>query len=237
VAYLAATGEGGVFAVVDAAGGKAYPDIVAASLQFSPDSQRAVYVVRSNDPKSPSLAFDPKGPVVYSLVDGPVQHRWYVFIDVGGISFDHRGRVVYLGSTQCETIDGDPSHAYAQVIEGREANLLWEEGRAIDGPCQAHAVMDGPDQRVMVNGELGPIYTSVADVRISPDGQHVAYRAVDLVKGVQREFIVLDDTEIIQPVGRKIVALTFRGPRVLGVVMHADDKVTRMSMAIGAADE
>ncbi len=234
VAFIARTDQPGMFVVTGKGKGKAYADIVPESLRFSPDSARAVYVTRAN--RSGSLRFNPKGKVLWRLVDGEAEGAQYVYIDVGGMGFNDRNEVVYLGSHECQIIDDDPVHAYAQVVGSAEAKQLTEEGVYPDPPRRPCTVAEsGGGQSVTIDGRLGTLYKTVNDVQVSADGRHVAYRAMAYVKNMPREFVVIDDAEVVLAPGEKIGGLMYVAPRILAGVVYKAGKFTHLSMAIAAA--
>ena len=236
VACIARGDKPGLFVVTGAGKGKAYADIVPESLRFSPDSRRVVYVTRAS--RTGSLRFDPKGKVTWRLVDGVAEGSQYVYIDVGGMGFNERNEVVYLGSHECRIIDDDPVHAFAQIVGSAEARQLTDEGVYPEPPRRPYTVAEpGGGQSVTIDGRLGTLYKAVADVQVSADGRHVAYRATAYVKNLPRDFVVIDDAEVVLSPGEKISALTFVAPRLLGGVIYKDGKFTHLSMAIASAEK
>ncbi|HEX2972630.1 MAG TPA: hypothetical protein VHP11_09875 [Tepidisphaeraceae bacterium] len=154
IAYLASKGVK-VMVVVDGKESKLYEWIVGNHIGFTADSQHVVYQIRRDD----------KLVMVIDNTEGPA----YAAMD-GWICSPQGGRVAYVAKKHgrfVPVIDGVEGKAYDTARLG----ALTEMGHV------ALVAGIGGKDCLVVDGVEGRLFDEIQDVRMSPDGKRVAYRA------------------------------------------------------------
>ena len=174
--------------VIDGDEGPAYDEV--GSIEFGPSSRRVVYKAKK-DGKS------------FMVVDGVPSSG---YDSVGEPKFSSKGKhLAYVATKdgrQCLVLDGKEGSLYDEVLY-RIAFSLDEEHVAYVG-CNGAGWVNRKCVAI-VDGEEGPAYNSISGLEFSPDGEHVAYRAM---RG-KVSFMVVDNKE---GPGYKGAASPRRGP-------------------------
>ena len=182
---------------LDATLSQPYLGVALETIVFSEDSKRFAYAAKTD-----------AGWIV--TVDGVHSRPW---TGIGEVLFGPGQQLAYvasdLGGWQVVR-EGVPSAPFEAVMQG---SLTFSP----DGCFLAFVIAEGNQFRVVVKGELGPLYEGIGALRFGPDSQQLAY----IVRKGGHQYLALGD-RLLGPFNA-IADFTLGPNRRLGMLVRSDD--------------
>ena len=182
---------------IDATLSQPYLGVALETIVFSEDSQRFAYAAETD-----------VGWIV--IADGVHSRPW---AGIGEVLFGPQQELAYVAadSEGWRVIrESTQSSPFESVMQG---SLTFSP----DGNCLAFVIAEGNQFRVVINGELGPLYEGIGTLRFGPDGERFAY----IVRNSTQQYLVLDD-RLLGPFNL-IADFTLGQKGRLGMLVRDDD--------------
>ena len=174
-----------------------YVGVALQTIVFSDDSQSFAYAAETKDGW-------------FVITDGTQSRCW---TGIGEVMYGPKQRFVYVAYDSngwYVVLDGVPSDSFEAVMQG---SLTFSP----NGKHLAYVVASGNQFRVVIDGELGFIYESIAALRFCPDSETLVY----IVRERRQEYIAMDK-ELIGPFNQ-IADYTIGQNGKLGILVSDQD--------------